>query len=120
MKIKFPHPVLLLSPYILLGLGFFLNVLVITVNQGYMPVASSSIINNMLMGPSSPGQVLDNIHRCMQSTDHLKFLADWIQVPRQSVASPGDLCLWLGDWLQTPSLVVWLAFLWKDHNKIKE
>jgi hypothetical protein len=120
MKIKFPHPAILLSPYVLYGLGVFLNVLVITANQGYMPVAASAIIDNRFGLGSHPGEILDNIHRCMQASDHLKILADWIQIPRESVASPGDLCLWLGEWLQVPSFVVWLTMLWKDSNKVKE
>jgi Family of unknown function (DUF5317) len=113
-QVNFPHLGVLVSPYVLLGLGVFLNVLVITANQGYMPVAPSSIIDGMAIGPTHPGLVLDEIHRVMQSSDHLKFLADWIQIPRMSVASPGDLFLWLSDCIRVPSFIVWLTMLWKD------
>lgn len=109
---KFPHATVLVSPYILFGLGVFLNILAITVNQGYMPVAQSAILG----GYVPVGTVLDEVHRMMQHSDHLKFLCDWIQIPRESVCSPGDLCLWLGEWLMGPSFVAWLVLLYRDYN----
>lgn len=109
---RFPHWKILVIPYILLAIGIFFNVLVVTCNQGYMPVAMSSI---MAQG-TVPGQVIDEIHRAMQHSDHLKALADWIQVPRMMVASPGDALMWLGDWLSGPMFIVWLTLLWRDAN----
>lgn len=123
MRLRFPHPVLLTAPYAIFGFGILLNVLAITVNQGYMPVASSSIfadcgdaVKFAACIVPAPGDVIDEIHRAMQSSDHLKILCDWIQLPRTAVCSPGDLFLWLGQWLEKPALVTWLAILWKEYN----
>lgn len=118
MKLKFPHLPVLAAPYLIFGLGVLLNVLAITANHGYMPVAASAIIVNQF-GVTTHGQILDEVHRCMTQSDHLKILCDWIQIPRESVCSPGDLCLWAGEWLMGPSFVAWLTMLWRDANPEK-
>src|SRR5271154_3784435 len=77
----------------------------LTVNEGYMPVAMSAIMRDcheekftFTIGAlindkvkKSPkedapactmpeyGAIIDNVHRVMKSSDHLKFLCDWIQ-----------------------------------------
>lgn len=120
MRRRFPHLFVLLAPYLLYGFGVFLNVLVITANGGYMPVHDSPIVKTHLDDPIAPGEIIDEVHRVMQHSDHLKFLADWIQIPRESVMSPGDMFLLLGDQLQFPLFVVWLVLLYKDHNSNQE
>ena len=117
-RLRFPHFWLVASPYLAFYLGAVLNILAVTVNHGYMPVASSPIILRHLDGIIPyPGIVIDEVHRQMQSSDHLKFLCDWIQIPRMSVCSPGDLFLWLGEWLEGWTFIAWLAFLWRDYNR---
>ena len=116
LRFRFPYFWLVVSPYLAFCLGAFLNILVVTANHGYMPVHQSAIIFNRF-GVQSSGAVLDEVHRVMQSSDHLKILADWIEIPRRSVASPGDLLLWLGEWLEGWTFIAWLAFLWRDHNR---
>jgi hypothetical protein len=111
--LRIPYIWLLLSPYLLIAVGIFLNTLAITVNQGYMPVAKSAIVFNNIGNFPAPGTVIDEIHRVMQSSDHLKILCDWIQVPRESVMSIGDAFLRLGIWFNGWSFVAWLALLWR-------
>lgn len=147
MRLKFPHIGILITPWILLAIGATLNVLAVTVNQGYMPVAMSAVMrdcheeNTLLQilrmekskikqDEDAPppkhakpvctvperGEIIDDVHRVMQSTDHLKILCDWIQVPRSAVLSPGDLFLWTSELLTWPAFIFWLALLWRDHN----
>jgi hypothetical protein len=111
--LRIPYIWLLLSPYLLIAVGVFLNTLAITVNQGYMPVAKSAIVFNNLGNFPAPGTVIDDIHRVMQPSDHLKILCDWIQIPRESVMSIGDAFLKLGIWFNGWSFVAWLALLWR-------
>lgn len=57
-----------------------------------------------------PGAQLDEIHRVIQSNDHLKFLADIIQHNHaQDTKSIGDEFINLGEWLEAPMLGAWLA-----------
>ena len=115
-RLRFPHFWLVASPYLAFCLGALLNILVVTANHGYMPVHQSAIIFNRF-GWQANGDVLDEIHRVMQSSDHLKILADWIEIPRIAIVSPGDLFLWLGEWLEGWTFLAWLAFLWRDYNR---
>lgn len=112
---RFPHRVVLFTPYLIYGLGIALNVIAITANHGFMPVVYSAIFRSDMI--IFPGMRIDEIHRVMQSTDHLKILCDWIQLPRTAVCSPGDVCEWLGDWLMGPAFIAWLTLLWKDANE---
>ena len=116
MQLKFPHLPVLATPYLIFALGVVLNIIAISANSGYMPVAQSAILG----GYVPAGTVIDEVHRVMQNSDHLKVLCDWIQVPRQCVASPGDLCLWAGEWLMGPSFVAWLTMIWRDVNQEAE
>lgn len=81
-------------PYLLCWFGSGLNLLVCTVNHGYMPVAIS-----IMQHGATYGDVLDPQHRMWQHTDHLKFLADWIQVPGLGELSIGDLFIDFGEWI---------------------
>lgn len=112
----------LLLPFVLFYLGIGLNLLVITVNDGAMPVVmpfSSKCSDTVeFMGheleaprPCNSGETLDRVHRVAQNSDHLKFLEDWIQVPHVGVCSPGDCLLWLGDWMTYPFIAAWFALL---------
>ena len=115
MKIRFPYFWLLTAPYLAVALGSAMNILAVTANHGYMPVASSPIIIRALDGVIPyPGIIIDEVHRQMQSTDHLKFLCDWIQIPRLAVASIGDVFLFLGEWLSQWTFITWLALIWRD------
>ena len=149
MRYKFPHLGVLILPWVLLAIGAVSNILAVTVNQGYMPVAMSAIMRDCheeatFLGipiklknsknkadhedddsPSAKknctmpqrGDIIDEGHRVMQSSDHLKFLCDWIALPhQQGVLSLGDLFLFSFDWLTGPCFVFWLALLWRDYN----
>lgn len=91
---------LLWLPWILFGLGFVLNAIVMVSNNGLMPVLVPGI-------PCDAITISDGVHSCMTSTTHLKFLADWIMVSSRSIASPGDFLLWFSDYLLWPFFGAW-------------
>lgn len=93
-----------LIPSLLIVLGAFLNILAVTVNKGYMPVVIPAG-----WGSFAPGAIVDARHVSWSSDVHLAFLCDWIQWFDSSVCSPGDMLLFLGDFLQIPVLCFWAA-----------
>lgn len=97
---------LLWLPWALFFLGVAFNVLVITANHGSMPV-----VVPVTMGAVDPGAIMDQVHVVWSSSVHLALLADWIQIPWLGVASPGDLLLWLGDWLRLPLASAYIALV---------
>ena len=118
----------LLLPFVLYYLGAGLNLLVITVNDGAMPVVMPfssqcadaprdvDFLGMKIHVPVSlrdckPGETLDHVHRVAIESDHLKWLEDWIQVPGLGICSPGDCFLWLGDFLTYPLVAAWFALL---------
>ena len=118
-RIKFPYKWLLVSPFLIYAFGSFLNVLVITANKGIMPVMlAPTFLAHFIEGVVlQPGDMIDDFHRVMLHTDHLKFLADWIQIPHLNATySPGDIFIDIGDYLIRPAMGAWLALLWRDHN----
>lgn len=116
---RFPHWKWLFVPTIAFYVGAALNILAITANRGVMPVhcpqqfweAWASQGMNIL-----PGYTIDEIHSVMKASDHLKFLCDWIVLPRVGIASPGDFFIWAGDYLQIPGLVAYIALVLKDER----
>lgn len=98
---------LLLAPLISILVGITLNVLVMAVNGGQMPVQFPGGCANM----QSLGE--DLIHTCMTHTTHLKFLCDWI-VLDGGVASPGDMFIFLYEVIRWPALIIWGALAIKD------
>lgn len=109
---KIPYWYLLLGPQALYYLGGLFNMGVMALNHGAMPVQVPPAI-------ITAGVEFDARHQLMTMATHLKFFCDWINVDGLGVASPGDLLVWLGDYLTVPSLFAWGAFLIKDHNQIK-
>lgn len=101
---KRPSWIIPLLPSLLVLVGAALNCLAITVNHGLMPY-----VQDFGFGFVMPGTITDPRHVAWYPGVHLGFLCDWIQWFGESVCSPGDLCLWLGDWLTAPVLVVWAA-----------
>lgn len=100
---------ILLLPYLLHYFGAFLNLLVITVNHGQMPVA---------MPPWIPVEELPFKHCVMTHETHLNFIADWIMIWWNSaVWSPGDVFIELGDWIEPFCLGAWAALLLQDFRK---
>lgn len=87
---------------VVMGIGLFLNFLVIAVNGGYMPASSEalrraglfSLAQALEAGTFSGNTVL------MGPRTHLNLLGDWLYlpagVPLSSAFSPGDLILGLG------------------------
>lgn len=110
VKIPIPNWPLLISPFVIYGVGALCNLAVLSVNHGAFPV-----VNQVQFDGATAGVMLDGVHRVMQASDHLKWLSDWINVWGMGIASPGDVLLWLGDWIQTPALVAWLTLLWKAN-----
>lgn len=104
---------LVLLPWLLTCFGAALNVLVITANGGLMPV----IIPASWAGYGSPaGTLMDQVHITWYAGVHLKFLADWIQVPWAGACSPGDLCIWAGEWIAPYGIGAWLALCWRERS----
>lgn len=105
---------LLLTPWLLYYFGIVLNVLVISANQGVMPVvmprASVAILG------TQPGDLLDRVHSVYQASDHLFLLCDWIQVPWIGTCSLGDMFLWLGDFLMWPCAIAFLVLMLCGHT----
>lgn len=110
-KFKIPYWYILLGPWLAMYLGAFTNQLAIAVNHGHMPVlyGSCDMLNALL------DYTQDAVHTCMTHKDHLKFLCDWINLGN-SVASPGDMLIWLGAMFTFPGLISWISLVLKDHN----
>jgi hypothetical protein len=108
---KIPYWYLLLGPQALYYLGGLFNVGVMALNHGAMPV--------LVPQAALDGLQMDANHQLMTAATHLKFFCDWINVHDLGIASPGDLLVWLGDYLTVPALFAWGAFLIKDHNQTK-
>lgn len=116
---RIPYLWLPVLPYAIWGIGALLNVLVVSVNGGMMPVVVPNYqwIEQATSGaPLLPGMIIDVKHVVMQHSDHLKFLADWIQIPGLGTASIGDGFLAVGDAIQSYCIGAWLALLWKKHD----
>ena|SRR5690348_12120841 len=115
---RFPYFWLLISPFALYALGVFLNVIVISANHGMMPVAMQTAYGEALQraGALDSSGILDASHKVMQAKDHLKILADWIQIPHDGTYSIGDELMMLGDNIQKYFLGAWLALVARDHK----
>lgn len=101
---KVPYWYFLFGPFILIALGFTMNEIVMALAHGTMPVQWPTGCDAM---------PVDDVHSCMTHLTHLKFLADWINVP-DGVASPGDFLIWAYQYSVIPSLIAWLALILKD------
>lgn len=106
---------LILLPFALYYLGATLNILAVTANYGVMPFVLPASWE-----PMSPGTIADPRHIVWHSGVHLSLLCDWIQWYRGNVCSPGDLLLWLGDWLQPYGLGAWVGVnLWGQSGNVR-
>lgn len=111
---KIPYWVFLFGPHLAFGLGFALNVLVMMVNHGKMPV--------YIPGGICFADVMeDPIHSCMVHQTHLKFLADWIFVRADNgIYSPGDFLEMIKAAVFPYNLVVWGTLVIHDRLKADE
>lgn len=62
--------------------------------------------------PSQDRVMLDTTHSVMRHSDHLKFLADWINL-KDGVYSPGDELIILGEYLWAFAPLSWLVLVIK-------
>lgn len=108
-KIKIPYWPLIAGPWLLFGLGFISNAIVMAVNNGQMPVQFPG-------GCPEGGFGEDIIHSCMTHATHLKFLADWVVIRGVGIASPGDFLEWLCEATYLPALYAWFALVVKERN----
>jgi Family of unknown function (DUF5317) len=92
---------ILMLPFISFALGFIMNESVIAANRRIMPV----------LEPICTEEMFDGIHRCMQHTDHLKWLADWITFVGLGMFSPGDLFIIAYQYLAPYCAVIWATLL---------
>jgi hypothetical protein len=103
---KIPYKSVLLSPYILILLGSIANQIAVRANGGHMPV----------LFPGGDCSLLDSddlAHSCMTHATHVKILCDWI-LSSSAVSSLGDFALEVGNQIQTPSLIAWVALVLRD------
>lgn len=84
-----------------------LNKIVMAFNGNQMPV--------LIPGGVCPENIGD-LHSCMTSATHLKFLADWINV-HYGIMSIGDLFIGLGDITFLPGLIIWAVLMIVAYNK---
>lgn len=124
MKLRsFPHLWLLVLPLLLIFLGATSNQVVIYANHGKFPVMVSSRqkwdFQQKATADSDAPQLpddgmLDDTHSIMIPSDHLKFLADWINLG-DGIYSPGDMILLLGAFLWSFCSVAWLVLVVKER-----
>lgn len=107
---KIPYWPLLAGPALSFGVGFSLNAIVKAANLGKMPVLMPGGVCNALDFAG------DDIHSCMTSATHLKFLADWVGIGTIAVASPGDFLIWLASSTLYAALFGWAVLMIKDYN----
>jgi|ERR1700747_3581360 len=104
-----PYYEFLLYPGVSLFVGLGLNALVMAVNGGQMPV--------QYPGGCGDGFGDDIIHSCMTHATHLKFLCDWIVI-QSGIASPGDMFIFLYEFIRWPFLVIWGTLVTRDLYKV--
>ncbi len=134
MQLRIPHVWLLVVPLLLTFVGATSNQAVLYANWGKFPVMVNerqlkdmrgsafdgfafpfySAVTSSDMGDD--GQFLDDIHSVMGHNSRLKWLADWINL-KTEICSPGDLLIWLGDWLFGFTPLIWLTLLIKELNE---
>lgn len=107
MKIKIPHWYFLFGPTFLYYLGGALNVGVMALNHGQMPVLMPSDI--------AAANGFDERHVLMTAATHFKFFCDWINLG-EGIASPGDLLVWFGDYSASIGAAIWAVLMIKDWN----
>ena len=107
---KIPYWPLLAGPAVSFGVGFLLNAIVKAANLGKMPVLMPGGVCSSLDFAG------DDIHSCMTSATHLKFLADWVSVGTIAIASPGDFLILLGSYTVYAALLTWAVLMIKDCN----
>jgi|SRR5271167_1565474 len=98
----------LLLPFILYGFGAFLNVLVVSANHGMMPV----VVPSSFAALNAPGMIMDDVHIVYDPANaRLTPLIDWIEVPHFGSYSPGDMFIYLGDWMTVPFIGGWFGLM---------
>ena len=113
-------------PLLFIGLGAGANQAVMIANGGAMPVianlvnldrwtsnpevarlAEVTILANQIDGGHRP--IMIDPRHCIESQyTHLNFLADNFDFG-DMIASPGDLLLWLGEWLMQFAPIAWFV-----------
>lgn len=89
---------LVLGPQIISYSGALMNQIAMAANGAVMPVlyAGSSI-------------KMDEDHTWMVPTTHYKILCDWINL-HSVVMSPGDVLIYLSDYIQAPLFWAWITY----------
>lgn len=96
-----PFWYLILPLPLLWGLGYLMNVLVMTANHGQMPVYLPLYCSTINFGA---------FHTCMTAGSHLKWMADWINTgvgEHYVMTSPGDLLEMLVEGTWTYCALIW-------------
>ena len=107
INMKFPYWYLLVIPTALYYLGSFLNVGVMALNHGQMPVLIPSDLASQMD--------FDLRHVVMTAQTHFKFFCDWINLG-EGIASPGDILIWFGQATSNIGAAIWAALMLKDRN----
>lgn len=110
---RIPYWYLIVIPVLLIVLGAASNQLVLIANGGRFPVLLNAAQIGFFMQDS--GKVvdgisyLDEVHTVMRPEDHLRVLADIINLGRAGVMSIGDLFIELGQFFWNFTPFMWLA-----------
>ena len=126
--LKIPFWPFLLGPSLMLYVGSLMNWVVIGANHGYMPVQGAIECVKYDKPETEGQQVLDKafgkhvempediLHICMDRNSRLKILADWLYIPKQGTASPGDILQWGGESFLFYSWAIWAALMILKDN----
>ena len=110
---KLPYLPVLIGPYVSLYLGMALNQIVMLANGNQMPVYfPKSLWGDVCSDPGYLATQGDLVHTCMNTSTHLKFLADWISLGNPVpvlIMSPGDIFIFLYEAVIPFAFYVWLA-----------
>ena len=109
IRLRIPYWYLLLGPTLCYFIGFLMNAFVMVINKNQMPV--------LFPGWIPYGLEDDIVHAPMTHATHLRFLADWIFVKHVGIASPGDFFEWVYDQTYATCMILWIAFVIKDHTE---
>jgi len=73
-------------------------------------ILNTSVLVKDLKFAHDPDGMMDDVHCIMSRSNHLKFLADWINF-RVYIASPGDELIILGSWLWSFAPLMWFTLI---------
>jgi Family of unknown function (DUF5317) len=117
--VRIPYWWFLLGPILLWALGFTSNAIVMSANNGQMPVLVPGGCTEEIRESLAGEQMAEGlaVHTCMTKDSQLIFLADWIVIRHMGVVSLGDLCEWGAEMVFWPFMFLWAFAMISDRNR---